>query len=267
MEIESAEREAWADMFTVLPLALADAGGRAPRSGELLLVTMPCVPAPLFNRVIGVIGDDDVERGVVDQVLAAYRSAGSPVFVIPVFPGCSERLHDVLAARGLRPLAAWERIVRGAGSDLPDLATGNRTIAVEPVSPAGEAAWAGFLVAVYHLPDPFRDWLLAMARLPHWLHYVALDGGEIVGARSVRAAPGELGWSGVDGPVPGVMTDDLLPDRLLCRRLLADAAAAGATGVVADVEDPNPQQAGANYGAMTELGFEVVYTRELWGPG
>ncbi|HXY93571.1 MAG TPA: hypothetical protein VEP49_13910, partial [Acidimicrobiia bacterium] len=117
------------------------------------------------------------------------------------------------------------------------------------------------------LPDGFREWLLAMARLPHWRHYVALEAGEIVAARGVRAVPGELAWSGVDGPVPAVMTHDLLPDRLLCRRLVADAVAAGSTGVVADVEQPDPRREGANYDAMTELGFSVVYPRDLWGRG
>jgi hypothetical protein len=266
-EIESAERDAWADMFTVLSPTLVEAGGRAPTLDDLLLVTMPHVPAPLFNRAIGVIGDDDLDHGVVDQIVAAYRSAGSPVFVFPVFPGCSERLPQVLAARGFRRVAAWERIVFATATGAPGPDTGNRSIAVEPVAGARVAEWAGFLTDVYRLPDGFRDWLLGIARLRHWLHYVAVEGGTIVAARSVRAVPGRLGWSGVDGPVPGVMTDDLLPDRLLCRRLLADAVAAGATGVVADVEDPNPRQVGANYDAMEELGFRVTYTRELWGPG
>ncbi|HXY92799.1 MAG TPA: hypothetical protein VEP49_10010, partial [Acidimicrobiia bacterium] len=101
-EIEAAEREAWADMFSALPPVLVEAGGRAPRLGELVLVTMPQIPAPLFNRVIGVIGDDDVDRGVVDRVISHYEEAGSPVFVFPVLPGCAERLPAALGARGFR---------------------------------------------------------------------------------------------------------------------------------------------------------------------
>src|SRR5205814_961053 len=97
------------------------------------------------------------------------------------------------------------------------------------------------------------------ARAPRpagWRHVLAREGGEIVAARSsYLPRKGALAFLAVDGPVPGVMTQDYGPDAALCEWLAADALARGAAGVVADIEAPSPALDTPAYEYFGSLGF------------
>src|SRR5437588_4922889 len=56
------------------------------------------------------------------------------------------------------------------------------------------------------------------------------------GCTSASTAPPGLG---MDGPVPGLMTDDYEPDAAICSRIVADGLVAGARRFIADIEAPS----------------------------
>jgi hypothetical protein len=68
----------------------------------------------------------------------------------------------------------------------------------------------------------------------------------------------------MDGPVPGVTTDDYEPDAALCAYMVADGLAHGARGFLADIEAPSPEQDTPAYGYFAELGFTIPYARTHW---
>jgi hypothetical protein len=105
-------------------------------------------------------------------------------------------------------------------------------------------------------------WLCALHDGPGWTHRLAYEDGRLAAARSMYLpAPGALAFLGVDGPVPGVMTDDHEPDAALCRALVAEALGQGAAGVIADIEAPSPARDTPAYEIFSSLGFRVPYTR------
>src|SRR5207248_5416566 len=59
-------------------------------------------------------------------------------------------------------------------------------------------------------------WLPRLIDRPGWHQYVVRERGEIVAARGMHIGPDGTAWLGMDGPVPGITTDDYEPDAALC---------------------------------------------------
>jgi hypothetical protein len=76
--------------------------------------------------------------------------------------------------------------------------------------------------------------------------------------------PDGAAWLGMDGPVPGVMTDDYEPDAALCAFMVADALAHGARSFLADIELPSDAMDTPAYRYFGELGFTRPYVRTHW---
>jgi len=68
-------------------------------------------------------------------------------------------------------------------------------------------------------------------------------------------------FSGVDAPVPGVMTPECGPDFAIWRRAIADCMKDGAKLFAADIELPNKEKNKAAYEGFARLGFRIPYTR------
>jgi hypothetical protein len=77
-------------------------------------------------------------------------------------------------------------------------------------------------------------------------------------------AAGEVAFLAVDGPVPGVMTADFVPDAAILGRIVADGLALGAAGFVADIEAPSPAMDTPAYTDFARLGFRRPYVRTHW---
>ena len=73
------------------------------------------------------------------------------------------------------------------------------------------------------------------------------EDGEIVAARGMHIGPDGMAWLGMDGPVPGVTTDDYEPDAALCAFIVADGLVRGARSFIADIEAPSAEQATPAY--------------------
>jgi hypothetical protein len=68
----------------------------------------------------------------------------------------------------------------------------------------------------------------------------------------------------MDGPVPGIGTDDYAPDAAICGAMVQHGLAHGATGFVADIEAPSERMDTPAYEHFGRLGFHVPYTRTHW---
>jgi hypothetical protein len=68
-------------------------------------------------------------------------------------------------------------------------------------------------------------------------------------------------WLGIDGPVPGITTDDYEPDAALCAFIVADGLALGARSFLADIEAPSPGLDTPAYAHFARLGFRLPYAR------
>jgi len=261
--IEASEASAWADLIAACPPAHAARIGLVARSlGDVLVMTCPGggFDRGHFNHPIGLGVLAPASEELIDTLIDGFRSAGVSRFMLLEQPECRPVEYcDWLLAAGLQPKGAWERVVRG-GEKLGPVAPLERAISVERVSDETVEAWTSLIAGVYGLDC--EPWLRALHGRPGWSHYLAREEGALVAARSSYVPPGGgLVFLGIDGPVPGVMTGDYEPDRALCRRIVADGLAAGASGFIADIEAPSAGRDTPAYGAFEELGFRFPYTR------
>jgi copper homeostasis protein CutC len=76
--------------------------------------------------------------------------------------------------------------------------------------------------------------------------------------------PACMAWLGMDGPVPGVMTEDYAPDAALCAAIVADGVALGVRTFHTDIEAPSDRMDTPAYDYFMTLGFRRPYTRTHW---
>ena len=68
----------------------------------------------------------------------------------------------------------------------------------------------------------------------------------------------------MDGPVPGLSTDDYEPDAAICARIVQAGLARGARGFLADIEAPSEAMDTPAYEYFSALGFSLPYARTHW---
>jgi hypothetical protein len=260
--LESLEAQAWRDMYAAAPAGFADrAGVRTSEIGGALVLEWAATGRRYFSRVIGLGVGAPATEEALDAILARYREAGISMFLLQSLPHCRPAQYEGwLAARGLTAFDAQDRVVRG-GEPLLEAppSRGERRIAVERVGSASRDEWAEYLARVYRLDA--EEWLRALHGRPGWHQYVAREDGRIVGARGMYLSPDRRAWLGMDGPVPGVMSDDAAPDAAICAAIVADGLAAGVGCFIADIEAPAPEMDTPSYEYLGRLGFRRPYVR------
>jgi hypothetical protein len=263
-EIEAAEARSWADLYAAAPADFAREGGLRTRGvGGTLALSWAATGRRYFSRAIGLGVVEPATEKQLDEILGGWREAGITMFLLQSLPHCRPAAYeDWLRERGLEPFDAQDRIVRD-GSPLAESSSfTGRELAVDLVNRESADAWAEFLQRVYRLET--GRWLQALIRRPGWFQYVAREDGEIVGARGMHIGPDGTAWLGMDGPVPGVMSDDYEPDAALCARMVADGLVAGASRFIADIEAPSEAMDTPAYEHFGRLGFSRPYVRTHW---
>jgi hypothetical protein len=260
-EIEAAEARSWADLYAAAPADFArEAGLRTREVGGTLALSWAATGRRYFSRAIGLGVVEPATEKQLDEILGGWREAGITMFLLQSLPHCRPAAYeDWLRERGLEPFDAQDRIVRD-GSPLAESSSfTGRELAVDLVNRDSADAWAEFLQRVYRLET--GRWLQALIGRPGWFQYVAREDGEIVGARGMYIGPDGTAWLGMDGPVPGVMSDDYEPDAALCARMVADGLVAGASRFIADIEAPSEAMDTPAYEHFGRLGFSRPYVR------
>ena len=257
-QVEACDERAWRDMYQAIPQAFAEKlGFEQVTVGDLSVFLCAKVPFIHFNACGATLGLGPADAARLDAVAAAWRERGIGKHWVHTIPEVEPRLSADLAERGYVRTSTWDRVHRRP-APLPALPPLPRPIEVRRVGSAEATAWAGFIDRVYGLPT--SPWLLALVGRPGWHHYAAFEAGQIVAVRTLCVTEG-WGWLGIDAPIPGVMTADMVPDRAILRAIVADLPSLGCTDLVSDVEANSPGRDTEGYVAYQELGFEVLYTR------
>jgi hypothetical protein len=186
------------------------------------------------------------------------------MFLLQSLPPCRPTEYEGwLVERGLEPFDAHDRLIRGnAPLESPPALPPDRDLRAEIVETGTAEEWAAFLQRVYRLDA--GPWLPRLIDRGGWRQYVVREAGEIVGARCMYVDPSGFAWLGMDGPVPGVMTDDYWPDAALCAAIVADGVALGVRTFHTDIEAPSETLDTPAYDYFTALGFRRPYTRRHW---
>ena len=250
---------AWADSYAAAPESWAESVGLGTREvGGALVIRWAATGRRYFSRAIGLGVTQAASEAAIDDILRGYDEAGITMFLLQSLPHCRPtEYEDWLRERGLEPFDAQDRVYRdGSPAEPPPPGP------VEPVTRETAGEWAEFIQRVYRLDT--GPWLELLIGRPGWYQYVYRDGGEIVAARGMFVGPDGAAWLGMDGPVPGVMTDDYEPDAALCAFMVADALAHGARSFLADIELPSDAMDTPAYRYFGELGFTRPYVRTHW---
>ncbi|HEY2777193.1 MAG TPA: hypothetical protein VGI77_04765 [Gaiellaceae bacterium] len=258
---ELAEARAWADLYAAAPAEWAAVAGLSSRwLGSVLVITWAATGRRYFSRVIGLGIAEPATEEAIDEILAGYEQAGITMFLLQSLPHCEPANYERwLRERGLEPFDVQDRIVRDGRPFVSAPETPERELAVERVVAATADEWAEYLQGVYRLDA--GPWLQALVDRPGWHQYVVRDGGEVAGARGMYVGTDGSAWLGMDGPVPGLMTDDFALDAALCAHIVQDGLRRGATSFITDIEVASPAMDTPSYEYFARLGFSLPYSR------
>lgn len=265
ISFEAAEAHAWADLYAAAPPAWAAAAGLDTRRiDDTLVLSWGATGRRYFSRAIGLGVIAPATEDAIDRILGLWRESGIEMFLLQSLPHCRPAGYEEwLRERGLEPFDVQDRIVRGdAPAAKAHVVPAGREILVEEVRPDTAEEWSLFLQRVYGLD--VGPWLPLLIGRWGWHQYVAREDGEIVAARGMHIGPEGTAWLGMDGPVPGLMTEDHMPDAMICARIIADGLTHGARRFVADIEAPSREMDTPAYELFAELGFGRPYARTHW---
>lgn len=259
-EIEGIEIEAWQNMFDIAPPSYKKEMqmSRKHIAGGTCLV-FPKYPLVHFNMVMGLGFSEPITGQVLQEVEQLYANENQSVYIIHY----CEEIQDtnptnIFEETNYKAGGGWERIV-WKPAPITLLQT-KRNIHVEKITSANAAAWEKFIIDCYHYP--VKDWLLNFIT-DGWHHFAAYENGNMIACRSIYTGTNNMAWSGVEAPVPVVMTNDLEPDRILWKHIQQFCYEKNVTLLVADIEVPHADRDAPVYHSFRDLGFEVKYLRKL----
>jgi hypothetical protein len=263
--IEAAEARAWADLYAAAPKRWAESVGLGTRTvAGALVLSWAATGRRYFSRAIGLGVLEPATSAEIDDILDRYAKAGISMFLLQSLPHCRPAGYEGwLRERGLERFDAQDRVVRdGRPLALTRDSRAESELAVERVTRGTADEWGEFLERVYRLDT--GPWLPHLIDRAGWHQYVVREGGVIVGARGLYIGPDGTAWLGMDGPVPGVMTDDYELDAMLCEFVVGDGLVRGARSFIADIELSSPEQMTPAYTYFAALGFSRPYVRTHW---
>ena len=260
-QVEAIEAEAWENMFDLAPPAYRKQMNLYYRkTGGGICLVFPKYPVVHFNMVIGLGFTEPLTKQILQGVEDIYRSAAQPVYLIQFCEEVQRCEPGLFESMNYKPGGAWERIT-WEPVPVNTLQT-TRKITIEEVTPETAASWEKFVLDIYQYPA--HEWLVNFAGKKGWHHFLAYENNTIIASRSVYFGENNFVWSGVEAPVPVLMTSDLEPDRLLWNHIQQFCFEKKAALLVADIEMPAPARDTPVYQSFEELGFKVQYSRKLY---
>ena len=256
--IEQTEIEAWRSLIDAAPESMRTMNGmKHVAIGGGMAINFQKKPVPLFNRVLGLGLTEPLTQQLIDSIKAFYTQH-EKYLVHCSLPMQPAKADSLLKQNGFYLAGSWERIVRN-NEQLNNATNGADSIEVRLVDESLKESWVRFLIDTYGYD--FYWWPRAFAGQKGWKHYVAVRGNQIIACRSFFTTKEKTIFSGVDAPVPGVMTSVYAPDFAIWRRAIQDGLKEGAVLFVADIELPDKEKNKEAYEGFKQLGFEIPYTR------
>jgi hypothetical protein len=260
-QIEGCDVNAWSDMYAAAPSDFVRQFNlEIIRVQNIVLTRCKMIPFVHFNCVMNLGMIEPATEDALDTVLTLYRQAGVRNFALYHTPYCQPAaLAEWFTSRGLKRRGGWERIYRDNRPLTQEVAKPRVGSRVEKVTPATGPGWAAFIDSLYGLPT--TPWLLALVGRPGWHHYLLRQDQQIVAVRTLYIDDQNMGWLGIDAPVPGIMAPSYELDVQLCQAILQDGLALGVRYFVADIEAPSAEMNTPAYENFDALGFKRLYFR------
>lgn len=212
--------------------------------------------SPMLNRIAGLGVERAATQADVDEALAAVGRGVT--FYVAIAPGARPaRLTQWLRARGLTPGWGWMSFARDPQKPL----SAHTTLRLAEVADArGRAAFARIARVSYGLPEAAEPWL---ATVPErgWRCWIALDGGEAVGAAGLFAADGAA-YLGLAGTLPEHRGKGA-QSALLAARIRA-AAELGCDLVITETGERRADRPSDSYRNIVRAGFEELGVTANW---
>jgi Acetyltransferase (GNAT) family len=247
--LEAIERDATLDQWRAAPdeLRVRLALGWWEVDGALL-TRVERIDNDWHNRVLGLGMEKPASRRLLEQMVGAFRAAGSKHFSIQLAPGAQPaELRSWLAELGLQPSVRIAKLVRPAGETVEI----SGDLRVAEVEARDAAAFGRVSCAGWGLPPPLIGWLAALVGRDRWRCYLAWDGAEPIAA-AVLYFDGDLVWAG--GAVTLQQHRGRGAQSALIARAIADA---GRATLVAETLEDNQ-----SFRNCLKLGFQRAYVRE-----
>ena len=260
-QVEAIEAEAWQNMFDIAPENFRKQMNLYyEKIGGAICFVFPKYPVVHFNMVIGLGFTEIVSKEILQQVDCLYANEKQPVYMIQFCDAIQQCEPGIFETMNYRVGGGWERITWQPVPVEPLQIS--RNIHIEEVTLDTAAAWEKFILDIYRYPA--YEWLFNFAGKKGWHHFLAYENNNIVACRSIYIGKNNFAWSGVEAPVPVVMTNDLEPDRILWKHIQQFCLEKNVALLVADIEMPAPERNTLVYKSFEELGFTVQYLRKLY---
>lgn len=260
-QLESSEINAWLDLYAAAPPDFTRHFQlEIMRVQNVVLTRCKSIPFIHFNCVKNFGMMEPANESLLGEVLNLYREAEIRHFAFYHIPHSQpSNVQDWFAAKGLRQRGGWDRIYWSNNASASAAIESQDGFRVEKVTRTNGSEWAAYIDRLYGLPT--SPWLLCLVERPGWHHYMLRRHGQIVAVRSFHVDETEMGWLGIEAPVPGVMTRSYDLDAQLCQAIIKDASDLGVKFVVADIEAPSLRMDTPAYRNFELLGFKRPYFR------
>lgn len=253
--LDAVEAAAYRAMYSAAPGP--DLGLATHEIAGATLLICKGLPAPFFNRVIGVGNATPATARDLDQILGAYRAAGLKNWWIHLSPGAEpETLEEMLAMRGFTLAArkSWAKFAR----DNSPILTMKIPLEIRALRPGEEQGFAETLCAAFGMPKSAIPWFARIPTISGWRAVVALDGGALIGG-GLLYVKGENGWLGVAGVRPEARGKHA--HRALMVERIRLAAAAGCQCMVTETGEQVSDEPNPSLHNMVACGFTKVCAR------
>jgi len=253
--LDAIEAEAYRAMFAAAPdaslgIATHDVAGAT-------VLVCKSLPAPIFNRVIGLGNSTTTTNRDLDQIINIYRAAGLKNWWICVSPDAQpESLEEMLSMRGftLSVRKTWAKVVR----DNSPIARLKIPLEIRAIRPGEEQALGETLCAAFGMPQTAAPWFARTATTKGWKAVAAFDGGTLIGG-GLLYIRGENAWLGGGAVRPEARGKHA--HRALMIERIRMAAASGCNCIATETGEPVGNESSPSLDNMYACGFTKICAR------
>jgi hypothetical protein len=254
---EAIEAEAGESQAAALSREFArQAGAGHRRIGGALASWVTSADVLTLNRCIGVGVERPATEVHVDEILAAFREAGTARAYIQVSPDARPAmLERWLESRGLKHHNNWTKVFRESGP----APAATSELRVEEVGAERGEEFARVATAAFGMPETLAPLLSSSAGRRGWHYYLASDGATPVASAALYTS-GPLAWLGVGATLHEARGRGA-QSALIARRI-GDAHKLGCRWLVSETAQDDPAKPAPSYRNLVRLGFRLAYLRK-----
>ncbi len=253
--LDAIEAEAYRAMYAVAPDASLGIATHEV-AGATLLVCKG-LPAPIFNRVIGLGNTTPATNRDLDQIINVYRTAGLKNWWICIAPDAQpDSIEEMLSMRGFTPAPrkTWAKVMR----DNSPIVKPKTQHEIRAIRPGEEQALGETLCAAFGMPQTAAPWFARVAATKGWKAVAALEGGKMIGG-GLLYLRGENAWLGAGGVRPEARGQHA--HRGLMIERIRMASASGCNCIATETGEPIGDEASPSLDNMYACGFSRICGR------